>query len=122
MEPQGIYMTWVTVKDFDKAKEFYTKTLGMTLQADSPEYQWAEVTAGNGVSIGISGCSENNPIQPGGNAVVCINVEDIVATKNELEAAGVRILGDITEVPGHVKMILIQDPSGNHFNIVQMLS
>jgi predicted enzyme related to lactoylglutathione lyase len=121
MKPQGFYMAWVLVDNIAQGKEFFTKTLGLELTADSPEYNWAEFSAQGGASIGMGEACKDTPMKAGSNAVMCINVEDIVAAKAELESKNVRVIGDIQEVPGHVKMILIQDPSGNLYNIVQKL-
>lgn len=121
MKPQGFQMAWVVVEDFNQAKEFFTQTLGLTITAEAPEYDWAELTAGDGAHIGLAGHCDKSPIKAGSNAVICINVADVVATLQELKEKNVRIIGDIQEVPGHVKMILIQDPSGNYYNIVQKL-
>jgi predicted enzyme related to lactoylglutathione lyase len=121
MKPQGFKMAWVLVDNLAQGKEFFSKTLGLTMVADSPEYNWAEFSAGDDTHIGIGEACKDTPMKAGSNAVICINVADIIAAKSELESKNVRILGDIQEVPGHVKMILIQDPSGNLYNIVQKL-
>ena len=120
MKPLGIHMTWVAVKDFNQAKDFFGNTLGMTLMSDAPEHNWAEFSTPEGAMLGVAGSSDDCPIKPGDNAVLCITVEDAVATKEELEAKSVRCW-DIIEVPGHVKMFLIQDESGNYYHIVQKL-
>ena len=120
MKPLGIHMVWVTVADFNQAKDFFGKTLGMTLAADSPEHSWAEFTTPEGTAIGVSGNAEHSPVKPGDNAVICITVEDVVTSKQELEAQGVHCW-DIHEVPGHVKMFFIQDASGNYYHVVQQL-
>ena len=31
MKPQGIHLVWIVVLDIQKAIEFYTKTIGLTL-------------------------------------------------------------------------------------------
>lgn len=122
MEPQGFSMAWVLVNNMAEGKAFFTNVLGLKLEVDSPEFNWAEFSAGNGAHIGMGIASEDTPIKAGNNAVICINVSNIVTAKTELESKNVRILGDIQEVPGHVKMILIQDQSGNLYNIVEKLS
>lgn len=120
MKPLGIHMVWVTVKDFNKAKDFFGKTLGMTLSQDSPEHSWAEFSTPEGARLGVSRESDNCPIKPGDNAVMCITVENAVAEKQELEAKGVRCW-DIIEVPGHAKMFFIQDESNNYYQVVELL-
>jgi predicted enzyme related to lactoylglutathione lyase len=120
MKPVGIHMVWVTVQDINQAKNFFGKQLGMTLTADSPEHQWAEFATPQGTLVGVSGSTEHSPIKPGDNAVICITVEDAVTAKQELEADGVHCW-DIHEIPGHVKMFFVQDPSKNYYHIVQRL-
>lgn len=122
MKPQGFHMAWVVVDDFNQAKDFFTNVLGLTLTSEAPEYNWAEFSAGNGAQIGVGSNCGQSPIKAGSNAVICINVQDVVATKKELEEKGVDIIGDIQEVPGHVKMLLIRDKSGNYYHIVEMLN
>ncbi len=122
MKPQGFKMAWVVVNNMAEGKAFFTNVLGLKLEADSPEFNWAEFSAGDDTHIGMGVSCKDTPVKAGSNAVICINVSDVVAAKAELESKNVRILGDIQEVPGHVKMILIQDPSGNLYNIVEQLS
>ena|SRR5579872_4096173 len=116
-------MVWVAVKDINQAKEFFGKTLGMTMTADSPEHNWAEFTTPEGAQLGVAGNTQedNCPIKPSDNAVMCITVENAENTKQELEAKGVRCF-DIYEVPGHVKMFLVQDESDNYYHIVERLN
>jgi predicted enzyme related to lactoylglutathione lyase len=120
MKPLGIQMVWVTVKDFQQAKEFFGNTLGFTQTSDSPEYNWAEFSTPSGAHLGVSGDAEHCPIKPGDNAVMCITVENAEETKKELESKGIKCW-DIHEVPGHVKMFFIQDASDNYYHIVEML-
>ena len=96
--------------------------MGLECTSDVPEYKWAEFSAGGGAYIGMGEVSEESSLEAGSNAVICITVEDVVAAKAELEAQRVPVIGEIQEVPGKVKMILVQDPSGNFYNIVQKLS
>lgn len=122
MKPQGFYMAWVLVENLAQGKKFFTDVLGLECVSHAPEYNWAEFTAGGGAHIGMGEACPETPMKAGSNAVICINVQDLIATKAELEAKNVRIIGDIQEVPGHVKMILVQDASGNLYNVVQKLS
>lgn len=118
-------LAWITVSDFQRAKTFYTETLGLTLRSGAPEYSWMELVGKDGgMALGVGGdCgTDQNPVKPGQNAVMTMTVDDIVATKAALEAKGVQFFGDIIEVPGHVKMALFADPDGNKLQLVQMLS
>lgn len=114
-------LSWVVVKDIEKAIEFYTKVMGLKLAEFSKEHNWAEFEGHDG-GPRLGACQPYMGEKPGQNAVVTLDVDDIVAAKKELQAKGVECLGDIVEVPGHVKMQTIQDKDGNTFQIVQMLS
>lgn len=118
-------MAWITVSDSKKAKEFFCDILGLKLTSEAPEYGWMELVGHEGgAALGIGqSCEETAPdVKPGQNAVVTMTVDDIVAMKKMLESKGVKFLGDIIEVPGHVKMALFCDADNNKFQIVEMLS
>ncbi|NDD53557.1 VOC family protein [bacterium] len=117
-------LAWVSVKDVAQAKQFFVETLGLTMASGSDEYGWMElVAADQGFRLGVGACHDaGQPVQPGNNAVVTMTVDDVVAAKKTLEGRGVQFVGDIVEVPGHVKMIFFKDVDGNYFHLVQMLS
>jgi predicted enzyme related to lactoylglutathione lyase len=50
-----------------------------------------------------------------------MTVDNIVATKKELEAKGVTFIDEIMEIAGHVKMVTFTDPDGNKFQLVEEL-
>lgn len=117
-------LAWITVSDVKKAKEFFTKVLGLELQCDTPEYGWLELRPKEGgVTLGVGQCSdEYTEVKPGQNAVVTFTVDDIEKTKAEFQKRGVTLLGDIVEVPGHVKMLFFTDFDGNKFQVCQILN
>lgn len=117
-------MAWITVNDIAKAKKLFVDILGMKVQANAPEYGWMEVVAkdgGSALGIGQFNPEYGKEVQPGQNAVVTFTVDDMVAAKALLEKNNVIILGDVVEVPGHVKMLFFADADGNKFQIVQLL-
>lgn len=117
-------MAWITVSDSAQAKKLFVDILGMQVRTDTPEYGWMELVAKDGGStlgIGKFNPEYGKEVLPGQNAVVTFTVDDIVAAKATLEKNNVTLLGDITEVPGHVKMLFFADTDGNKFQIVQLL-
>lgn len=117
-------LAWISVSDIAKAKKFFTEVVGLKVCCDTPEYGWLELQAPEGGAL--LGVGQHNPkhgkeVMPGDNAIVTFTVADIVATKAEFEKQGVKLLGEIVEVPGHVKMLFFTDNDGNKFQIVQLL-
>lgn len=117
-------MAWITVSDSSKEKKLFVDILGMKIQADAPEYGWMELVAkdgGSALGIGQYNPEYSKEVKPGQNAIVTFSVDDILAAKRVLEKNGVTLLGDIVEVPGHVKMLFFADGDGNKFQICQLL-
>ncbi|HEV2917407.1 MAG TPA: VOC family protein [Candidatus Babeliales bacterium] len=123
MAVQSFELAWISVSDIAKARKFFVDTLGMKIVSDHSEFNWLEVEGQNGgARIGIGSCGEQSPLKPGNNAVISLTVDDIVATKKMLEGKGVTIIGDIMEVPGQVKLLLIQDLDKNLIHLCQKIS
>lgn len=117
-------MAWINVNDTSAAKKLFVDILGMKVRAEAPEYGWMELVAkegGSALGIGKHNPKYSNEVKPGQNAVVTFTVDDIIAAKALLEKNNVKLLGDITEVPGHVKMLFFADADGNKFQLVQLL-
>jgi predicted enzyme related to lactoylglutathione lyase len=123
MIPKSIQMVWIVVADIGKAIRYYTDVMGMTLKAYDEEMGWAEFGGeeDGGAYLGVAQVNPNHPGKPGQNAVVCINVDNVVAARAELELKGARLLGEIQEVPGHVKLQTLMDLDGNVFQIAEVL-
>lgn len=122
MAVKTIAMSWISVADVNKTKEFFTKNFGLKVACDTPEFGWAELAAESGARLGVGQENPKDGIKAGSNAIVCLTVENLSATIDKLKANNVTLIGDIVEVPGHVKMQLIQDLDGNLFHVVQDLS
>lgn len=128
MDAKAFGLAWIVVSDFDKAKKFFKETLGMNVSKIDEEHGWMECTgsSGKGAMIGVakkSSCTEEGscPIKVGSNAVITLTVDDIVKSRAELEKKGVKLFGEISEVPGHVKLQTFADPDGNIYQLVQLL-
>lgn len=122
MVAKATYLSWIIVSDIEKARKFFTESLGMKELSFDPQYKWAEYQgkAGGGL-VGVAQKSDMDPEPAGGNAVITFNVDNLDEAKKELSSKGVKMLGDVLEVPGHVRMQTIADKDGNRFQIVENL-
>ncbi|MCB1108982.1 MAG: VOC family protein [Chlamydiia bacterium] len=123
---KGITLSAITVKNLEKTKHLFVDLLGLELKDYAPEHKWMEIGGEVGTLLGVGESSgECGPVEiqqaPGENAWVSITVDDVNEAKEHLEAHGIEFLGDIFEVPGHVKMALFKDFDGNRFWLTQML-
>ncbi len=110
----------ISVSDFRKSVDFFTRVLGFTLEYGLEEMGWGEMSTNvPGLTLGISQVEEGAG-GPGG-ATLTFAVEDIEAARASLEAAGVRFDGPTREIPGMVKLATWYDPDGNTFMFSQSL-
>ena len=116
---KGMGLAWIVVKDLDEAIKFYTEVVGLTLKEKHEMFNWAELAGEEGASLGIAASEDFLPA--GSNAICCIGVHDIVKARKEFAAKGADLVGDIVEVPGHVKLQTFKDQYGNHFQLAEML-
>jgi predicted enzyme related to lactoylglutathione lyase len=119
MTVQSMDLAWIVVDDLKAAVKFYTEVVGLQLMQSNEEFGWAELQGKNGARLGIGKCHEMNPILAGQNAIVTFTVEDLDQTKAEMIRKGAVCIGDVQEVPGHVRMQLVKDLDGNQFQMVQ---
>jgi predicted enzyme related to lactoylglutathione lyase len=123
MAIKSIDLAWISTSDMAKAKKFFGEKLGLELTADTPEHNWLEFKGKDGgAGFGVGKDDPYSPIKSGQNAIVCFTVDDLVKTKQEFEKKGVKMIGDIVDIPGHVKMQLIADEDGNIFHLAQPLN
>lgn len=123
MPNRSIDLVWIVVRNFKQAVQFYTDTVGLELKECHEEYGWAELQGSSGVRLGIAqeNPSEESFITPGHNAVPTVSVDNLEETVASMRKKGVICVGKQQDLPDHVKMQLMRDPDGNHFQIVQML-
>lgn len=113
-------LVWVSVSDIKKAKKFFVDTLGLKELSFSEEWGWAELSGKEGgTMIGLAQADKDLP--PGSNAITTFSVDNIEVVRDELKKKGVTLIGEIIEVPGHVKMQMFTDLDGNKFQLVQTL-
>ncbi|MDP1836758.1 MAG: VOC family protein [Chlamydiales bacterium] len=122
MSVKSIDLCWIVVKDFKKAVAFYTDVLGMKLLDIHEEFGWAELVGSDGGAyLGIAAENADTPVKPGAHAIVTMTVQDIDKTVAEMTKKGAKMVGDVQEVPGHVKLQMFQDLDGNYCQLCQKL-
>ncbi len=120
MAIKRIDLAWVTVSDFERSKKFFVETLGLTVLCSEDEQGWLELVGEDGgAMLGVGKAAPDGADRPGQNGVITFTVDNIVKTKNHLEAHGVDFIGEIIEVPGHVKLVFFTDPDGNKYQLVE---
>lgn len=123
MQVTSVGLIWISVRDFEKALSFYTETLGLKLLEKHEEFGWAELEGHDGgTRFAIAKCQGGEgEILPGQNGVATFSVDSIEVAVDDLKKKGVRLIGAIQEVPGHVKLQMVQDGDGNHIQLVELL-
>ena len=122
MQVKEIGLVWIVVKDLAVAVKYYTDVVGLKLMEVNEEYGWAELEGHEGGSrLGIAQENPQENLKAGQNAVVTFSVSNIEKAKQEMVKNGATCVGDVIEVPGHVKMQTMMDPDNNCFQICQVL-
>jgi len=99
----------VPVQDMERAKRFYSETLGIhspSLDAGFPEFETGNVSLYLVDPTAIGG--EFKPH----TAHIALRVPDVAAARAELEARGVEFEGEIRDT-GVCHMAFFHDPEGN---------
>ncbi len=112
----------IAVKDLDKAVATYRNSLGAEVSAPQAEPDHGVtvvfVTLPNTKIEFLEPLGENSPIAKfleknpdGGIHHVCYEVDDIIAARDQLKAAGARVLGDgEPKIGAHGKPVLFLHP------------
>jgi catechol 2,3-dioxygenase-like lactoylglutathione lyase family enzyme len=109
-----------SVKDLDKAIEWYQDVLGFKLLYKMDEISWCELSTGVAhVNVGLSGVEE---VPAGGGATLTFGVKNIDAARAELEGKGVKFDGETRVIEGMVKLATFFDPDANVLMFFQDLS
>lgn len=122
MKAKGISLVWIVVKNLDEAIAFYTEIVGLKLEEKSEEFGWAELKGEEGAYLGLAQASDESGLSPGTNAIFTLDVDSLDEAKKKYEADGVTMIGDVCEVPGHVRLQLCKDRDGNAFQLVETLA
>jgi catechol 2,3-dioxygenase-like lactoylglutathione lyase family enzyme len=105
------------VKDYDRAKEFYTEVLGLEVTWDGgTEVGWVEFALPvSGARLGLNILSEGE-VKVGSGTLVPV-VHDLETTKKYLDDKGIKT-DDIVDVPDMVSWFNVKDPDGNIIQFV----
>ncbi len=105
------------VKDFDRAKKFYSDVMGFEITWDGgAEVGWAEFALpAEGARLGINLIREGELRQ--GSGTLTMDVEDLDACKIYLERNGIET-SDIEDIPDMVSYFNMKDPEGNSIQVV----
>ena len=101
----------VPVQDLDRAKRFYSETLGLPLV--SGDDAWPEYQLGENVSLYlIDPTNVGQTFTAPHSSQIALRVPDVAAARGELEEAGVEFEGEIMDT-GVCHMAFFEDPDGN---------
>jgi catechol 2,3-dioxygenase-like lactoylglutathione lyase family enzyme len=117
---EGVQIVPVPVSDQDRAKAFYTDTLGFELRTENTfaeGMRWIEVVPkGSATSLSLVTWFEAMP--PGSLQGLVFAVDDVRATYDELLARGVSFDFAPRKMPGGLQAVF-RDPDGNGFLIAE---
>jgi len=109
----------LSVKDRNKASNWYQTHLGFKETVSIDEAGWTEMTTNiPGVTIGLGDAEEISP----GNCVPVFGVEDIKSARASLEAQSIKFDGETMTMEGMVSIATFYDPDGNALMIAEDLS
>jgi predicted enzyme related to lactoylglutathione lyase len=105
------------VKDFDRAKKFYSEVMGFEITWDGgTEVGWAEFALpAEGARLGINLIRDGEHRQ--GSGTLTMDVEDLEVCKSYLQDKGIETT-EITDVPDMVSYFNMKDPEGNPIQVV----
>jgi catechol 2,3-dioxygenase-like lactoylglutathione lyase family enzyme len=114
MSIEHLSVVSVPVSDQERAKSFYTETLGFDLLADNPfgdGQRWIQVgPKGAATSLTLVTWFETMPA--GSTKGIVLECDDLDATYQELAARGVHFNGPVQEEPWG-RFATFDDPDGN---------
>ena len=110
----------MSVKDLDKAIDWYNKVLGFETLYVLEDQGWAELsTSVNKVNIGLS---VKDKIEVGGGAILTWGVLDMESFYKHLREHQAKIDGEVITIPDMVKILTFYDLDGNALMVAQDLT
>jgi predicted enzyme related to lactoylglutathione lyase len=107
----GVDFATVFVTDYPAAVEFYSQTLGLEQSADYGKIPGGEVETGSLTLQLLDAAAIGREFVPSGHPIA-FHVEDVEATRAELESKGVEFLAETMD-SGVCHMAHFTDPDGN---------
>lgn len=99
------------VRDISKTRQFYTDTLGYTLETESSAF--VQFKSNNGTILALSTEVGGDPVE------LWWFVEDADATHETMRADGIEMVSAPRDEP-FGRAFAIKDPSGNTLNLLQL--
>lgn len=104
----GLDFVGVPSRDLERSRDFYVETLGLRPDPKAKYEFWVGETC-----FGIWEPERmGGSFEPQRNAHLALHVDDVAATRQELESKGVEFLGETVDT-GVCHMALFRDPDGN---------
>lgn len=100
---------YYVVPDMDAALAFYRDTLGLTVKFQDGD-KWTQFDVG-GTQVALATPAPGQ-VDPGRNATVVLQVDDLAATRADLTAQGIA-LSDVISMGSHGSFFTCRDPAGN---------
>ena len=113
----------IPVGDVDRARDFYTMTLGFEVRLDVPYddgKHWLEVAA-PGAQTSIALAPPGPGQAPGVDTGIRFETRDVEADHEYLKARGVDVDPEVLHWPGSPPMFQLRDPDGNLLRVVQRM-
>jgi lactoylglutathione lyase len=115
MPSYELYAVRIFVRDWKRALDFYSQTLGMPVRSANEDLGWAELGIA-GAPLALERAQPGDPESHGllGRFVgVSLRVDDVAATYAELRARGVEFVGPPEKQPWGGTLAHFRDPDGN---------
>jgi len=108
---------WYRVGNLGLARAFYTDVLGFTETFVADESAWVALDRDE-TEIALA---EGEPQSEDEAGVATIDVDDIMAERERLEQAGVRV-GTVFELQGAMRLLDVYDLDGNRIQLAEEVS
>jgi predicted enzyme related to lactoylglutathione lyase len=107
------------MSDLKSMKDFYVNKLGLRLLEEEEHFFAA---AAGDVRFSFFEGAKKYPInEDSAGLSIMLRCNDIIKTRDEIAGKGIELLSDITEAPGFLKYITIEDPDNNIVHIAEYL-
>lgn len=100
---------YYVVPDMDAAVAFYRDTLGLNVKFQDGD-KWTQFDVG-GTQVAIATPAPGQ-VDPGSNATVVLQVDDLAATRADLTARGIAV-SEVIGMGDHGSFFTCRDPAGN---------
>ncbi len=110
---KGLRTAIYAVDDLPRAKEWYSKALGVQPYFDQPFYVGFNI---GGFELGLDPNAKN---RGAGGSVAFWGVDNADAAVAQIVAAGATVASPVTEVGEGIKVATVLDPFGNQIGIIE---